>query len=285
MADSRNVATLRSQWLGQRLRDLRDAAGVTLTDASEYLGVKNISTMSRYETGIIPLRWTDVDALLTMYGVADQDLRSELINLAKEAWRKGWWDEYRDVVGDKRYLDAFWLEGRARHIRVFNVGFIDGLLETSDYMDAIFHDDSALDEAAAARAAELRLARQRILDTGDLSMTAVISELILHQRIGSPTIMREQLKHLLDLGQRDNITIRVLAFDATVYNALAGPFTLFDLGDSFNQVAYVENLAGCLYLESPAVDRYLRAYDDIEAAALSPSESATMIRRAIEGWK
>ncbi|NNH74217.1 helix-turn-helix domain-containing protein [Nocardia uniformis] len=279
------MATLRSQWLGQRLRDLRDAAGITLADAAEYLGVKNTSTMSRYETGIIPLRWTDVDALLTMYGVADQGLRSELISLAKEAWRKGWWDEYRDVVGDKRYLDAFWLEGRARHIRTFNLGFIHGLLETPGYMGAIFRNDSSFDEAAAARAVELRLARQRILDTGQASMTAIISELVLRQRIGSPAIMREQLTHLLTLSERDSITIRVLDFDATVYHALAGAFTLFDLGEPFTPVAYVENLAGCLYVESPAVERYLGAYDEIEKAALTPSESARVIRQACEVWK
>jgi hypothetical protein len=152
-------------------------------------------------------------------------------------------------------------------------------------MGAIFREDSALDETAAGRAAELRLARQRILDTSHLAITAVLSELILRQRIGSPAIMRQQLEHLLDLGQRDNVTIRVLAYDAPVYRALAGTFTLFDLGEGFDQVAYVENLAGCLYVESPAVDRYLRAYDSIEKAALTPSESATLIRRAIEGWK
>ena len=152
-------------------------------------------------------------------------------------------------------------------------------------MNAIFRDDSSLDEAGAERATELRLSRQRILDSGQTNITAVISELTLHQRIGSPQIMREQLEHLLMLGRRDNITIRVLGYDATVYRALAGAFTLFDLGEPFTQVAYVENLAGCLYVESPAVDRYLRAYDDIERAALTPSESATVVKRACEGWK
>ncbi|WP_067819087.1 helix-turn-helix domain-containing protein [Nocardia inohanensis] len=285
MVDSRNVATLRSQWLGQRLREQREKAGITLSDAAEYLGVKGSSTMSRYETGIIPLRWTDVDALLTMYGVADQGLRSELIDLAKEAWRKGWWDEYRDVVGGRRYLDAFWLEGRARHIRTFNLGFIHGLLETPDYMGAIFRGDPSFDKAATARATELRLARQRILDTGQTSITAIISELVLRQTIGSPAIMREQLDHLLAMSERDNITIRVLGFDATAYHALAGAFTLFDLGEPFAPVAYVENLAGCLYVESPAVERYLRTYDEIEKAALSPRESTAAISRACKGWK
>ncbi|MEG8183786.1 helix-turn-helix domain-containing protein [Nocardia terpenica] len=285
MTDSRNVASLRSQWLGQRLRDLREAAGISLTDASEYLGLKNASTMSRYETGVIPLRWTDVDALLTLYGVADHALRSELIDLAKEAWRKGWWDEYRDAVGDKRYLDAFWLESRSRHIKIFSFGLLHGLLQTPAYMDAVFRDDPTMDEAARTRATELRHARQRVITEGSAALTVIVHETILRQKVTDSATTREQLAHLLDLGRRGRVTLRVIGFDTSVLRAHAGSFVLFDLGEPFGTVAYVENFAGCLYLESPAVDRYLSAYDNIEKAAFTTGESAKIIKRAIEGWK
>lgn len=282
---SRNIATLRGQWVGQRMREYREAANVSLSDAADYLGVKNASTVSRYETGVIPLRWTDVDALLTLYGVSDQTKRDEVISLAKEAWRKGWWDEYRDVVGDKRFLDVFWLERRARHIQTFGLGLAHGLLQTPAYMDAVFRDDPAFDQAAAARATQLRLSRQRILTEDHTRLTAILGEATLHQRVGSPEIMREQLTHLLELGKQDNITIRIFPFDATVYRALAGGFDLFELEAPYLPVAYVENLAGCLYVEAPAVDRYQRAYNDIQKAALTPSESASVITRTFEVWK
>ncbi|QIS18198.1 helix-turn-helix domain-containing protein [Nocardia terpenica] len=285
MTDSRNVASLRSQWLGQRLRDLREAAGISLTDAAEYLGVKNASTMSRYETGVIPLRWTDVDALLTLYGVADEAQRSELIDLAKEAWRKGWWDEYRDVVGDKRYLDAFWLESRSRHIKIFSFGLLHGLLQTPAYMDAVFRDDPTMDEAARTRATELRHARQRVITEGSAALTVIVHETILRQKVADSATTREQLAHLLELGRCGRVTLRVIGFDTSVLRAHAGSFVLFDLGEPFGTVAYVENFAGCLYLESPAVDRYLSAYDNIEKAAFTTGESAKIIKRAIEGWK
>lgn len=284
MAESRHVATLRAQWLGQRLRDLRESAGIGLSEATEYLGLKNQSSMSRYETGVVPMRWTDVDALLTLYGVADHALRSELIDLAKEAWRKGWWDEYRDVVSDRRYLDAFWLESRARHIRIYSFGMLHGLLQCPSYIDALFREDPALDDGAMDRAAELRRARQRVITEGSATLTVIIHETILRQKVGDARTTREQLAHLLELGRRKRITLRVIGFDASVYRAQVGSFVLFDLGEPFGPVAYLENLAGCLFLESPAVDRYLSAYDNIEKAAFTTSESAKIIKRAIEGW-
>jgi transcriptional regulator with XRE-family HTH domain len=285
VAESRHVATLRSQWLGQRLRELRESAGIGLTDAAEYLGLKNQSSMSRYETGVVPIRWTDVDALLTMYGLADTDRREELIGLAKEAWRKGWWDEYRDVVGSRSYLDVFWLEARARHIRIFSFGDIHGLLQSPAYMSAIFRDDPAMDEATAARAAELRQTRQRIITDHSTALTVIMHETILRQKVGHPETMQEQLAHLLELSQAKRITLRVTGFDTSVFRAQVGSFVLFDLGEPFGPVAYVENLAGCLYVEAPLVDRYLDTYSNLERVALSSAESNAVVERAIKEWK
>ena len=45
--------TLRSQWLGQSLRELRDATGLTLVRAGEYLQ-RNAATVSRFESGEYP---------------------------------------------------------------------------------------------------------------------------------------------------------------------------------------------------------------------------------------
>lgn len=285
VAEPRHAATLRSQWLGQRLRELRDAAGISLGDAAEYLGLKNASSMSRYETGVIPVRWTDVDALITMYGLADVEQRDELVTLAKDAWRKGWWDEYRDVVGNRRYLDVFWLESRAQHIRIFSLGLLHGLLQSTGYMNAVFHDDPAMDKASAARAAELRLARQRIVGGDQTSVTAIVHETVLRQRTGTPAAMREQLNHLLELSTRERVTLRVLGFDCRVPRAQVSSFTLFDLGEPFGPVAYLENLTGCLYVETPAVDRYADTYADLQDAALNESESTALIKRAIKEWE
>ncbi len=112
-----------------------------------------------------------------------------------------------------------------------------------------------------------------------------VHQAILQQRVADPEGMREQLTHLLDLSDRRRTTLRVLSFDTSVFRAQVGSFVLFDLGEPFGQVAYAENLVGCLDVEAPAVDRYLDTYADIRRAALTEPESRTLIKRTIKDWK
>ncbi|MFB9471495.1 helix-turn-helix domain-containing protein [Nonomuraea salmonea] len=60
--------TLRAQWLGKQLRDLRERAGLTLKEAGEYVQ-RDGSTVSRFEAGLYPARTPGVLALLDLYGV------------------------------------------------------------------------------------------------------------------------------------------------------------------------------------------------------------------------
>ncbi|MEO7195440.1 MAG: helix-turn-helix transcriptional regulator, partial [Pseudonocardiaceae bacterium] len=85
--------TLRAQWLGQSLRELRDANGMTLARAADFLQ-RNASTVSRFESGEYPIRRPDLMALLDLYGVADRRKRDGLLRLSEDVWQKGWWDGY-----------------------------------------------------------------------------------------------------------------------------------------------------------------------------------------------
>lgn len=275
---------MRGQWIGGELRKLREAAGLTLAEVADYLSVKHQTTISRYETGVLPMPWPEVDVLLTLYGLSDQERRDELIAMAKEAWRKGWYEEYRDVVGGKRFLDAVWLESRARQIRAFSLGFLPGAWQTADYMAALFRDDPHMDEGKVARAIELRRARQQVLKQArNITFSLLMSEAVLHQRVGGSTVMAGQLNHLLAAAAEGRLSLKVLPFAAPVYRGLAGDFTLFDLSEPFTEVAYVENFAGTSYVESPLVDRFVRAYDDMDGAALSAAASVRAVEEAIKG--
>lgn len=116
-------------------------------------------------------------------------------------------------------------------------------------------------------------------------MTAIIGEAVLRQRISDAATMRGRLAHLATLRSESTITLRVLPFDATVYRALSGDCTIVGLDDPFPSVAYAENLAGSVHVEAPIVDRFRRAYDDIDKAALTVIESAKVIEQAIREWQ
>src|SRR5688572_15540202 len=98
MPPSKRGPTLRAQLRGNQLRDHREAEKVTLTQAGEHI-LRNGSTISRIEAGIVPARVPDVLDLLNLYGVSDETLRDGLSQLSREIWQKGWWDGYsKDVA-------------------------------------------------------------------------------------------------------------------------------------------------------------------------------------------
>ncbi len=101
---------LRTQWLAQELRKLREEHGLTLADVGEFMQ-RDQSTISRIEKGTLPIRVPDVLSYLDLARVNDTNKREMLKQLAHEIWRDGWWDGY---AGDAAavLIDRLWIESR-----------------------------------------------------------------------------------------------------------------------------------------------------------------------------
>jgi Domain of unknown function (DUF5753) len=89
--------------------------------------------------------------------------------------------------------------------------------------------------------------------------------------------MRAQLRHLLELTKRPNIELRVLPFGVGWHEGFHGAFKVFELPNPYPDVAYVESLAGKLYIESPEVERFRQAHETIFAIAADAPTSAAII--------
>ncbi|GAA3113934.1 hypothetical protein GCM10020001_036380 [Nonomuraea salmonea] len=154
--------TLRAQWLGKQLRDLRERAGLTLKEAGEYVQ-RDGSTVSRFEAGLYPARTPGVLALLDLYGVTTPQERDGLVRLSRDVWQNGWWDDYSGDVSHG-IVDYGWLEARAERITSFDALVIPGLLQTEAYMEAVIRaeDPDATDEQVS-RWIDFRRPRQQIL--------------------------------------------------------------------------------------------------------------------------
>jgi transcriptional regulator with XRE-family HTH domain len=268
--------------LGQQLRELRDAKGVLLKDAAEYLQ-RDTGTVSRYETGFYPIRRPDLLALLDLYGVSDPALREQLLNLSKDVWQKGWWDGYAgDVVGS--LIDYIWLESRAVHIRSYASVVIPGLLQTPEYAErAIRLDEPNATLEQVERWHEVRMIRQEILNKDEPPcLSAILDESVLRRRIGARTVMQEQLRHLADLAALPTVDIRVLPLKAGALASVFGAFEIFRMPDPFPEVAYTETLAGAIYTEAPDISQFIHAYNGHQALALGPAESIEMISAIAE---
>ncbi|MEZ7127633.1 helix-turn-helix domain-containing protein [Nonomuraea sp. AD125B] len=282
MSGKRGV-TLRAQWLGKHLRELRERAGLTLKEAGEYLQ-RDGSTVSRFETGLYPARTPDVLALLDLYGVTTSQEREGLVRLSRDVWQSGWWDNYSGDVSHG-IVDYAWLEARAESIYSFDALMIPGLLQTRDYMEAVIRAaDPDVTDHQTNRWVDFRRARQGILTDEGPHLSVVLDECVLRRPIGGPGTMRDQLTHLAKHATASKIEIRVLPLSAGAHASPDGAFRVFQLPQPFPAIAYVSTPAGAIYVEGDTADRLKLKYDRIRDNALSTKSSLELIGAVAESF-
>jgi transcriptional regulator with XRE-family HTH domain len=270
--------------LGAQLRRLREANRITLEDAGKRIRASH-SKISRLETGRVGFKDRDITDLLTLYGVTDEEERETLRSLARRANAPGWWHDYNDVL--PHWFEAYvGLEEVAIQIREYEVQFVPGLLQTEDYARAVTllgHDAASAREIE--RRVRLRMQRQAMLDREEPpSFWAVIDEAVLRRPAGSQATMRGQLKHLVDMAQRPNVTIQVIPFQIGGHSAAGGSFSILRFAEpDLPDVVYLEQLTSSLYLDKPdAVDSYLRVMERICMEAATPAASAEIIANLLD---
>jgi transcriptional regulator with XRE-family HTH domain len=278
------VPTIRRRRLGSALRRVREEAGLSTTEVAERLGWSH-SKISRIETAKTPVTSGDVRDLLAHYEIASAEAEA-LVTLAREAKQRGWWHSYSEVLPEwfESYLG---LEAEAQQISTYEPQVIPGLLQTEAYAATVLGAHplrTTPDEME--RSVELRRARQARL-TGDgepIQLDAVIGEGALRQQIGGHDVMRDQLQRLLTVGEFPGVTVRMLPFDAGAHPALNGAFTVLEFPDPDDpRIVYIDNLTSSLYLETMReVGLYRLAYQQLQASALQPDETATFIARLTE---
>ncbi len=276
--------TVRRRRLGTELRNLRESNGYKLEEVAAQLGVAP-STLSRIETGKAPTKSAYLNQLLEMYGVVDQAQRQVLVDMAREGHRKGWWAAYDDVLpsGFDIYVG---LEAETAAVRSYEISVVPGLLQTPGYARAVLREMFPRHGAEQIdRLVDLRMERQRRLDEQPLlEVWAILDEAVVRRPVGGRQVMRGQLDRLLELAPRPGITLQVLPFDCGAHAGHGGPFSILEFPNrADSEVAYVESVAGNLYLEK---DREVRArveaFDRLRAAALAPAASADLIAQVAQ---
>jgi transcriptional regulator with XRE-family HTH domain len=272
--------TVRRKRLGIELRRLREQTNLTCEDVGQRLECSG-TRISRMETGRISVRPGDVRELLEVYGVTGAEADS-LVQLAREARRKGWWHTYGRVL-PTWFEPYIGLESEAVRLRDFQPLVMPGLLQTEDYARAVLRAaPHAGSSAEIDRQVALRMERQNSL--GQVSppeVCVVLSESVLRVDVGGPAVMRPQLRRLADAAERPNITLQVLPFTTAAHVHPVSPFTMLEFPDAADPaVVYLEHLTGSLFLENEdEVRRYRVVFDHLRAEALGTSQSAGLIAR------
>ncbi|MBK0375399.1 helix-turn-helix domain-containing protein [Streptomyces sp. RB110-1] len=270
--------------LGSQLRRLRESRGVT-REAAGYSIRASESKISRMELGRVSFKARDVEDLLTLYGVTDDAERDSLLGLAREANVAGWWHSYGDVLPGwfQTYVG---LEGAASLIRIFEVQFVHGLLQTEAYAHAVVSRGMrGASPAEIDRRVALRLERQKALVSERApTFHAVLDEAALRRPYGERELMRAQLRHLIDMSERPNITLQVIPFSHGGHAGESGSFTMLRFPESdLSDIVYLEQLTSALYLDKPEeVAQYEKAMATLAQDSPGTDESRDLLRGLLQ---
>lgn len=187
--------------------------------------------------------------------------------LKKNAFYPGWFAGWPDK------------EAAARRLRSFSLVVIDGLLQTEDYARAILRPRVGGTPEELDKAVKGRLVRQRILDREHPpELWAIIDEGALRRTVGSPEIMREQLRHLVEMARKPHIVVQVIPLESGAHDGLnGGPFIVADF-DNAPIVAYQDTaLRGQIIEDTDEAEELLHTWDTLGLDALPRAASLKML--------
>ncbi|MBX9395032.1 helix-turn-helix transcriptional regulator [Streptomyces sp. TRM72054] len=269
--------TARRLRLAVELRKMRERAGMTATEAARALGTSQ-GQLSNVESGRFGVSPERIRALARIYSCPDQGFIEALVDMATDR-TFGWWESYREVL-PSGLLDVAELEHHAIAVRTAYTSHMPGLLQTADHAREIFrHVIPPPTPPEVEHRVSHRIKRQGVLYGPDPTpYRTTVHEAALHMRVGGRNVARAQLQHLLDMSEREHITIRVLPYDVGAFpgsgqsiNYLYGRVPQLD-------TAQLDQFHGPVLLDAEALlGKYRNLLDIVEATALGPEKSRDLI--------
>jgi hypothetical protein len=280
VSDEAGGATIAKLLLARKLTAMRVGAGYTANHVCDMLNWGR-GKVGRFEAN----QWkrpemSDIRDLLRFYQV-DESCGREIEDLAMQARVRPWWRDYQDIFDNE--FPGF--EADATSIRIFTPLVIPGLLQTAEYIDALMRS-SGKPPAWRRRAAEARLRRQQILDRDHGTATeleAVIAEASLLYQWGSGSERRDQLRHLVDMGERPNVRLYLQRFADGPPPGMFSAVQIFRYAGAGMSLVFTETDHGVQEVsDAEYVNSYLEAFDRAVDAALEPEDTAQYLKQLAE---
>jgi transcriptional regulator with XRE-family HTH domain len=285
---------MRRRLFGKRLKALREANGFTTLDAARAIGHETEDTYEHFEAGRRVPKYDTLDVLSRrIYDLDDKALAAFQTERAAASERSRW-AKFGYPANATTYLG---LEDDAAELRTVEHVVMPGMLQTECYMRRRLERGRPLTPETVRKRVTARLLRQeRLTATEDpLQLVAVISEAALRWCAHEPEVGVLQLEHLVDLGQRDNVKIRILPFSVGLHPGMDGAFSVLhfpvipvddgepDHASLLPPVLYVESvIGGNLIEDAPTVTRLDTLFGELRDQALDPNDSLDWITQLAE---
>jgi transcriptional regulator with XRE-family HTH domain len=249
------------------------------------------SKLIRVEGGRSSITKTDLDALLTLYGVLSDTERERLQDLNRAARERAWWDSYKSSDISSAVLNFVGYEAGATFIRQFINNVVPGLLQTPDYARVL--TEATAESIMVAPVVNLRLQRQK-----ELAQRAnppyqfyILDEAVIRRHVGitvDPGIMPSQLRYMADRAEQDErMFIRIIPFKEGAHLGVnvAGSFTLLEFDGGLPDLVSLDAGRGevvSITGDDPEVSEYRGLFESLLAFTISEEDSIAFIRAAAE---
>jgi transcriptional regulator with XRE-family HTH domain len=267
------------QRLGQALRALREAAGLSGMELSRRSGISQ-SKVSRSELGQQLPSVGDLDRWAEETG-ATAEQRAELGELREQA--------ATEAVAWRRHLrrglealqqETAELEASAGTIRVFHPVLVPGLVQTPAYAKAIYQAAHPAGREDLAEAVAARMNRQALLYDEAKRFEFVLSEAGLRWRLAPRDALLGQLDRLGMVASLPNVRLGIMPLAAEVTPWHSHSFNIFDDRPDDGPVVHIEMLTTGLNVRDPEdVAAYQQAFERLQAAAVHGDELRLMLER------
>jgi hypothetical protein len=269
--------------MAKLLRKIRDDAGITSgIEAGRRAGFSQ-AKISRMEAGRLVPSPADAERYARALG-ASAALRRQLVAMARDlheqhrASAPARVSVSRSAAAHEQRVRRN--EARSAHISVFHPLVIPGLLQTEDYIRAIFTSGTLSRSEIEARIAA-RLLRAEILDEPERQFTFILTAGALGWRVGSPEVMARQIEHIAEVSRRPHIRIGMIPWGVEV-NIF--PPCGFDLYDEHTVVVGV--VGGSAYYNDPAdIARYVAMLTALKRLAVFEDEARAELHRIASKYR
>ncbi|MGW2028880.1 helix-turn-helix domain-containing protein [Streptomyces sp. NPDC001811] len=175
------------------------------------------------------------------------------------------------------------MEAKAVEIGVYECNSVHGLLQTPQHARALIeaaqppYPPDDVDRMVAAR-----LARRSVFErTPAPSIHFVLEEAAVRRRVGGTMVWQQQLEHLLEVGQLNNVSLQIMPTDTDAHPGLDGKIELLKFADG-KAVGRSDGLFNGRPVSDPKQLRILELqYGTIRAQALPPRESLAFIQKLL----
>ncbi|MER7661020.1 MULTISPECIES: helix-turn-helix transcriptional regulator [unclassified Streptomyces] len=255
--------------VGRQLARFREAAGLTQRGLAAEFNLAE-QTVASIEQGRRPLK-PDLAARFDDRLDTKGALSVAVDNMPEVDLIPAWAEEYMDL--EREALALSWYDNQV----------VPGLLQTERYARGVFRSRvPAFSADDIETQITNRVRRQEILTrTHPPTISFVMWEAILMDRIGGDEVYEDQLRHLRACAELPGVSLQVMPFGRTNHAGLDGPFTMLETPDH-QLLGYTESQRGSQLVSDPDEVSILSCkYAMLRAQALNPEETKGLLDRLL----